>query len=409
MIPYPYISEMTYGDAVDMICEVGQLRVIDTPSGTPEFISARPIACRSELENAILIPNCYMMSQLSQTIIKKNKITSVNVQQNDIMQSWRSFENPRTISEFTFVSYSTSQSAYTNVLGNVARNPNITVLADMLPNENMGAGKNTWYYSIIKYNLPLPKTKLWKMKTNACDGWTYWVDDASPERSSKLLLEEVDDSSPVWKAGIRYFDASKTDKEIISNWVNFNADGHAETINKNAPNSSLNIRINNDGTIDAYWIFLVRIDSPQNTVRAVYGLHALEILYTNYSEKYTLSDGVYDYEITGNPLIQKGATYSDTEIADIIKNNIISDYKNGIATATVKMFCGDLYNSAKTKIKNWAAGEIIAIRDIVYFENDKNDDGSQKYWRVTGVEFNYDGTPSVDVELQEIYIVDKNE
>ena len=72
--------------------------------------------------------------------------------------------------------------------------------------------------------------------------------------------------------------------------------------------------------------------------------------------------------ITSSKLIQIGTTYNGVEIADIIKENILHDYRNGIASG------------ALTINKN-----IVELGDLIKCPNDK------RVWRVVGSEFHYDG------------------
>lgn len=88
-----------------------------------------------------------------------------------------------------------------------------------------------------------------------------------------------------------------------------------------------------------------------------------------------------------NELVQSGTMLGDEKISTIIKNNVLSDYKNGVRTATIDLFCG-----AKS---GYDKGEIIQPNDILKFADDDN------LWRVTSRTLTYKGSPTVSLELSE--------
>ena len=68
-----------------------------------------------------------------------------------------------------------------------------------------------------------------------------------------------------------------------------------------------------------------------------------------------------------------------------IRDSILDDYKSGVPTASIDLFCG---------LKNWENGEIIQPNDVLTIE------GEDGYWRVTGRTFKYNGSPTLSLELQ---------
>ena len=85
-----------------------------------------------------------------------------------------------------------------------------------------------------------------------------------------------------------------------------------------------------------------------------------------------------------------------TKISTIIKDNIKSDYVNGISNASMTVACVDYYSTNKRKIKDWSKGETFEVGDIVKVEGDDN------LWRVTGRNFKKGGVPEVELQLQQI-------
>lgn len=92
-----------------------------------------------------------------------------------------------------------------------------------------------------------------------------------------------------------------------------------------------------------------------------------------------------------------------------LMNNILTDYKDGIATAKVKVFCGDVYNTGGLKVRDWTKGETYEIGDLVQVDNDNEghsewtyQNGDSIVWKVTGLTHSYSGAPYIDLELQEV-------
>lgn len=115
--------------------------------------------------------------------------------------------------------------------------------------------------------------------------------------------------------------------------------------------------------------------------------------------------------LTSNELLQvstgRGLDFEENWTEEL-KNNILEDYKNGVSGGTVDIFCGDYYNAYGIKIIDWSVGQIIKPYDIVYFDNDLKPDKTQRYWRVVGREFSYNGSPKLHLELQEIVKIYQN-
>lgn len=95
-----------------------------------------------------------------------------------------------------------------------------------------------------------------------------------------------------------------------------------------------------------------------------------------------------------NELLQNTATWGGEKLSTVIKNNVLSDYVNGVPTGDIDLFCQDLQGTITSK--DWAKGEIINVDDLLTFQDDT--DGT--VWRTTGRTFKYDGAPTVSLELR---------
>lgn len=118
--------------------------------------------------------------------------------------------------------------------------------------------------------------------------------------------------------------------------------------------------------------------------------------------------------IQGNELFSAGAyrivNGAQKLMTDIVTENILSDYKTGIVSATQEMVgCLDLQNEAGETVKAIANGELLQIGDIVRVDTDDNDtpilnqaDGTPRIFRIKGRKFSYDGRPMLSLVYQEI-------
>ena len=113
--------------------------------------------------------------------------------------------------------------------------------------------------------------------------------------------------------------------------------------------------------------------------------------------------------IDENQLLTDRLKYGVWSHTATLMDYILTDYKDGIATAKVKVFCGDVYNTGGMKVRDWANGETYEIGDLVQVDKDNAghsewtyQDGSPIVWKVTGLTHSYSGAPYIDLELQEV-------
>lgn len=119
-----------------------------------------------------------------------------------------------------------------------------------------------------------------------------------------------------------------------------------------------------------------------------------EIKQVNDSEKY-----VYEWNY-GSTLLNDSLKYESNDMQDIIANNIVEDYKDGIFVGDINLICQDMFYADGTKAKNWATGETINTQDILCFDDDKD-----RYWRVTGRKVKYVGVPRLELQLQQVKLI----
>ena len=139
-----------------------------------------------------------------------------------------------------------------------------------------------------------------------------------------------------------------------------------------------------------------------------------ETKFSEYSETPNKDEGnIVSASINSNNLIETNTKIGEQSIYQYIKENILSDYANGISTISLSISCMDYYNINGEKSKNWASGEIFEVGDFVRIDKDnegnsafKYSDGTNMYFKVTGRRFRKIGVPLIDLELQEVKVID---
>lgn len=104
-------------------------------------------------------------------------------------------------------------------------------------------------------------------------------------------------------------------------------------------------------------------------------------------------------------LLQTKTIINGTKLSDIIKHNIIADYKNGLQSAKLKVVCSDMYNQNGDLVKNWQLGKILENNNLVKLDG--------KVMRINSRDFVYDGATEIEVQaleqnVQYIYGLFKN-
>ena len=115
------------------------------------------------------------------------------------------------------------------------------------------------------------------------------------------------------------------------------------------------------------------------------------------------------YKEPNNELMTLETKIDGKSIFEHMAENVLSDYKNGIRTMDVEMFCSDMYYDYDGKIaKDWSKGEILQKGDIIVIKDKdnnnqfKNADGSGIIWEIVEIKIVYDGSPKLNIKLMEI-------
>lgn len=403
-LPYGYLLKSSYRDAIDKVCNVAQLQVYLDDNQFIKFVSARPI---EENISPIKLPKRSQQSPPDKELFVKNNFKSVFVSTSNLVSSFNTIETRSTqIYELPDGQYSSAIVNYKKILGSKAHNPNINVLGteirrdESLPTE--------YYMTIIKYDVNLPDEDILHDKEFMYDfAITYWTESNAEERTMTFNNK---------KANLYFSDLS--DSEIIGDWVNFDSNGNIESIKKSAIDpygdvvENIKIRVNNNKTITVYQLMYMYVTYSSGALAGVYNINSLTLKYKQYTQEVNDTDMEYDVEISNNELLQTNTKYNDVPISEIIKKNILNDYKNGILTANTSVACLNYYDTNGTLVKDWSKGEILQVGDIVQVDKDNNGTSAITYgsgepmrFRITGRTFRKVGVPMLDLELQEVRLV----
>ena len=118
--------------------------------------------------------------------------------------------------------------------------------------------------------------------------------------------------------------------------------------------------------------------------------------------------------VEGNELFSAGAyrmvNGAKVLMTEAVTANILSDYKDGVMSATQEMVaCLDYYNENGEIAKSIEAGELLRVGDLVRIDADDNGtsilakaDGSPRIFRIKSRRFTYNGRPLLALAYQEI-------
>ena len=429
-VEYPYLPADDFRSTIDKFCRVAQLSVYENDDGEIIFSSARPLLPLNQ--STVIIPKKQQVGSLQETILLKNKYDSVQLT-NYCVKDEIDYGTPV---------YSFETPVYES-------NPEIAVDTDELNTSGVGfsvsedaisrveAYYNDGTVSISKYsNLNLSEVLKVFDSTNEQykPKWSVFADKIS--NNSDYFPSSEEEMSP--------FVADFSNKENLFDIYKYNDslgfDIQSKTFSdeikdlsvSQSPslglsssvslenNSTINLSTN-DNRIDISYNILVGSLLGNYYARFAYGDAAVASKSTNINfEKIdgkSLSVTIYgnlrkiSFETQTNtesnnnvsnpvvlytsPLFSDKTKVGGTLVSEVVKKNILSDYKEGISSAKITICCSDFQKTDGSRI-NWSNGEVIQLGDIVQLED------SDKFWRVVGRNFRKVGVPFIDLELIEL-------
>lgn len=400
IIGYPYLKSDNYINTINKICQMSQLQMICDNNGYIKFVNSRPVVIQDDINNSIKIDKAYQISNLKKSIFLQNKYNKVEVMQDNISinDEFVNLYNSPNIGAFKI--NSNDKPIYSAEIDNAGLD--ITYfskyITDIQPVD--------MYFQRIKFNIK-PEIgfdfDLTKENIIFSISYDYYsrYNNNPPYTSRRIAENNIS------------FPSSETSSNVyIAREVNYIPTPDNTNINE-LYTMYVYYDIFNKSEISGYLLYYVGFQGRNNEHFGDFiGGINIQVLakktlkLTN--EKVIYGNGENIFSFPGSEILSNFTKIGTNLLSSQISNNILSDYANGVSIATIDIFCGDLYNSSNVKVKDWSKGEIINVGDIVYFDNDLRADKTQRYWRVTGRDFKYNGAPTLLLELQEIVSIVQN-
>ena len=381
-LKYFYLYNATKNDILNYVCQIAQITLVQKTSGKKVFVSMRP---KVKTYKAISIPKSRIFKPLDYDLVVNNRYDRVEFELPTIKkQKGFVLDSSFAVRDSDAYGWGGSYGAYS---------ANATLQQGAFAT-NVSQSDVPTALSVVKFYY----------KVNYSDNEYYDFRNAKWIISKEFLYNDENSNFP----------------------SGFTNNGNV-ALNNNVPNADLNgsaIESIKGGRVSLYeasdnhdnnkpYIFGICADvtlvSPEGYVQ-LQAFDKIEVKIQ--ADKYIIEDasltfgnGTNAVSLQGNPLLNTATILQINNIAtphnmaEVIANNIMDDYKDGIRTATCSVGCLDYYYNDGTIAKDWSKGDIINIGDIV----DVN--GYDGLWRVTGRNFRYSGVPMLDLELQEVKIV----
>lgn len=366
IIDYPYLPQASYRETIEKFCTLGQLTVALDEDGAIQFYGTRPCYANETIRN---IPNSYKISNLQKTLFLKNKIDGVDIKQDkvkdEVVVATNIYNWDSSLDEF---SKYTDTATATDVEISITYY-NGQIIIPKRSNDNLekmlrisdfkfscsgihssGTVEKTWSDggSGYKFNYTSSQEETWKIETFSVSNKSG-SQTATLNNNFSLVVTQNDDEYAIT--------FSIPVSENYWYWEMYSGNTYSDLQNYKA--TKLEVSLYGDKRVVSF----EEVDASSANI-----------------ENATTTVSVPTSEL------MQGFGY-----VKIVRDNILSDYANGVPTATVDVFCG---------LGDWKNGEVIKPNEIVTFDDDIDDNGDKNYWRVTGRTFKYQGAPTLSLELQ---------
>lgn len=405
-ISYPYLPQATYRETIEKFCNLGQLTVALDEDGAIQFYGARPCYANETIRN---IPNSYKISNLDKTLFLKNKFDGVDIKQDKTVDNidYNTLyynKSVQDVSDYSANSRNETKESATSQIAVSFRTYYTTFDVSIPKKTDDGlkdilrvlTGTDNKGNPFVKWDVTWEYQYFNKEADRAEDIW-----DSNIETGDIVTAQFLNANTPTEPfcdpMGITIIDMSQ-------NKASATCDDKSNTTT--TPNLFKLQKIDNE---KEYWVATVNLlvgkearfnlngtnttssyqggrFIPKSANVAFYG-DVREISFTEVdASSANIENATTTVSVPTNELMQNYGNVT------AIRDNILSDYANGVPTATIDVFCG---------LGDWKNGEVIKPNEIVTFDDDIDDNGDKNYWRVTGRTFKYQGAPTLSLELQQ--------
>lgn len=373
VIKYPYLPRASFRETIEKFCALGQLTCALNGDGKLEFFCAKPIRRTDDVIFAV--PNKYKISNLNKTIFLKNKIDGVSISYSAVTKE--------DVSGVFAASKTFSATDYT-------RNVEVQTGGD----DTVFNSFNELYY-VKNVILSAPtKFELNTIDINKIDNvhcicyGLHTIQKATgfDKTTGEYTYETISETYETWEIPMPLVpEAEKVTN--FSQWINMGSS--PEFAYRVTADNSIECTITKAYTGQKYQYKPTNNYDVRDEICHTYLASSFTIELYGGGTKLTFTEtdcSSNNIDSANTPIqIQTNELIQEEKTATSIRDNILDDYKNGVPTATIDLFCG---------LGNWENGEIIQPNDVLTIE------GEDGYWRVTGRTFKYNGSPTLSLELQ---------
>ena len=379
-ILYPVIEYgKTYRQVLDELCTVAQLNIFSSKENLPRIETSRPIISEDEKINSLTWNN--IVEDLKYTKTLKNKYDGVEIDSvivkdetdfNAIISSWTTKKD-----EFTIISDKDEDTDSSTNLG-------ITTYSRAYVSANFYQGA-ILVEKKSKMNLEQIKSIYSGVDKDGEPKIKYSVDYV--HKQGGVTLYGSESSYTV----VPNYDESKTETGVgpLANYSGFVAgDGNVKaSVNDRTNLKDVKVQDAGDYFLVAFTVLgeystlygKVSTNGSVNQGEA-HEYTAKELTVTIYGEKRTITfepqsantsnieDAKTIAKVNSNNLLQTTTKYGDRQVVEVIKENILSDYKNGMSD-----------------------GQFTLNKPLFDNGNVLEYPSDSRIWKVIGNEFNYDG------------------
>ena len=391
-IQYPVLDRDTYRNTINKFCVLAQLQCVFNTEDYPVFFSARPIFIKGKTDKFINVGLRNQKSQLIYPILLKNNYQKLTIAYKNVKQV-RDINTVIETKKNGWVSSSESDKDY-----------NKASASGVIANTEVHAKFYTGVINIPKKtnrNLKINETLYSGVDDDGKALIRHTVKYIHSTGTAQAVMDETGTLAitPSYTSNVQGFGEITNYQPIVSKYYNSESSVSDMTNLKVAEIKDMGDHYSVEVTVlvekETLWadsgVTITGGAEKYSVEELSVSIYGDTITYEFNDVKQTFGEGDVDFELQTNQLEQEPT-----------QKNIIKDYKGGISNASAELFITNLYYRDGTLAKDWSKGQMLVAGDIVYFDNDTYSDGSQRYWKITGIKPNYNGEPLAYAELMEV-------
>lgn len=396
-IPYPYIKPCSGREALNKICEIAQLSMFQSGNGKIRVISTTQ---RNSISTVYpyKVPSHYKITELNRAIVLKNKYDAIDMKATKVspikdiaipIYSWNSLNNQISITE-------------TNDVNGTYKKTDMYIRVtywsfDVVIPKKSPDNKETIDRILTGVDANGNSNIRWLITGTQRQGT---VDAVYPDIGAEVEYRTKYGNEQQWVGKIETF---KVEKPVGGSKLELVDKTNVNTVtvvdNGDTYSLYLNIAVGQEYyyyQLSGSIISLAMLYKPEKLEVTVLGdkrtirFEDVDVSTSN------ISTSKNPVSLRHNELMQLGATWGDTSLVYKIKDNVLTDYENGIPTATIDLFCGSLSNGKPSQTIDWSSGEILSVGNKIKFADDKEG----LVWDITGRTFTYNASPKIRLELK---------